>query len=133
LLIKQIQRLGEWFRHHSQKVLQPTSGNPLVPSRLLDEALLPPRKPRFDYIYSALFYQDHVKHIYEASRQILVDCEIEFEDIALRNKITREIYKWEPVDVIEAVKIEVDAQYANAKREFAEFQEEMPSGDQLNQ
>jgi hypothetical protein len=97
----------------------------------MDEFVAPPRRPRSDFVYSSLFYSTHVKHIFEASKQILIACEIEFQSVSLRNQITREVMKWQSPEIIQEVEDEVEAQFTAAKLKYSEYRAEKPSDDHL--
>lgn len=125
------QRIGDWLRHQSTKVVKPSVSNPLEPGRLLLEALLPPRKPRIDHVYQSLYYDEKIKPIFDVSREMLDAVGTHKTNLMLRNEISRELYSGESQEVIERVEKEVEIRFAHATSAYEEFEAEVPTEEQI--
>lgn len=127
------QRIGVWLRHHSTKVVRPATTNPLEPQRIMKEALLPPRKPRFDFVYASLFYEEKIKPVFDCSQEWLDLVGIHTPPLLLRNAITRELYRHETKEVIDLVELTVKNQYAALCASFEEYEEAEPTNEELSE
>lgn len=119
------------MRHHSVKVTKPSCENPLEPSRLLQEAVLPPRRPRHDYVYASLFWDKKLKPIFDASKEMLDLVGMETPTLVLRNQIVRELYRQESQEVLDMVENEVRERHEAATAAFNAYVAEEPTASQV--
>lgn len=91
--------------------------------------MLPPRKPRFDFVYASL-YHDRIQPVIDGTRDIFNRRGVEMSNLVLRNMIVRALWDQESPEVIEKVEIEVENRFAATKKVYEQFLSEEPSDAQ---
>jgi hypothetical protein len=99
----------------------------------LQEAVLPPRKPRVDHVYNELYFESHVRSIYEQRKQEMIKNNVDFDPLVFRDQVVAEMYRLESQEVLDEVQGEVDERFVDALIAYKKFMKERPSDSNLTE
>jgi hypothetical protein len=112
-------------------VLKPSKDNPLVPARVTQEALFPPRKPRFDHVYADLYFDSDLQAIFDGEKELMEEKGLEVDSFLLRNKVINEAWARAPDELKKSVRLEVDKRHEEAMQKYRDYVGERPSDANL--